>query len=178
LGRDNEWETLINMQHYGVPTRLIDWTDNLGIALYFAVKSSVEDYPMSLYIMNPLELNKLSSKNGIPNLPNENMGLSYVTNYINREPYPSRYPIAVKCNWINERIWAQSGMFTVHGDERNDEEIISVVLDNKSAIYKIDIAVEAYNSLDEYFEISGLKDYKIFPDIQGIVKYINSTIKW
>ena len=31
--RDDDWETLFDMQHYGVPTRLLDWTEALGVAM-------------------------------------------------------------------------------------------------------------------------------------------------
>lgn len=106
LNRNSEWETLIDMQHYGVPTRLLDWTSNLGIALYLATTSSVNELLMSSYIMNPLELNALFGKNGISILANDSMGLSYVTNYVDRNPFPARYPIAIKCDNINSRLKA------------------------------------------------------------------------
>ena len=108
----NEWNALVDMQHYGIPTRLLDWTNNLGIALYFASSSasSVLHSSMSLYIMDPIELNHLSGKKGIPVLPNDTMGLSYIKNYVDREPFPARYPIAAKCDSINQRVKAQSGM--------------------------------------------------------------------
>lgn len=175
---NSEWETLINMQHYGIPTRLLDWTNNLGVALYFAATSSTQDVPMCLYIMNPIELNKLSSKKGIPTLPSDTMGLSYIENYVNKVPFPARYPIAVKCEYVNDRVWMQSGIFTIHGDEENqkDIDIIETILDKQSAIYKIDIAPEAYDSLLNYFDISGIKNYTIFPDMQGIVGYLNNKI--
>ncbi|MCH5254293.1 MAG: FRG domain-containing protein [Lachnospiraceae bacterium] len=178
LTRNNDWENLIDMQHYGVPTRLLDWTSNLGIALYFATTSSINDFPMSLYIMDPLGLNELSMKNEIPILTNKTVELSYIDNYINRKPFPARYPIAVKCDNINSRVKAQSGMFTIHGDEDNDEEIdiITSLLDKKSYIYKIEISYKAHSSIKEYLDITGINDYTIFPDIQGIARHLSGIL--
>jgi hypothetical protein len=39
--RQNDWELLIDMQHYGIPTRLLDWTDVLGISLAFAYTTAM-----------------------------------------------------------------------------------------------------------------------------------------
>ena len=172
----NEWHALIDMQHYGIPTRLLDWTNNLGVALYFAVSSSVLHSPMSLYIMDPMELNKLSKKKGIPILPDDTMGLFYIKNYVEKDPFPEQYPIAVKCDSLNSRIKAQSGMFTIHGDEENANDIITTMLDKKSAIYRIDISSEAISSLNDYFTFSGIHDYTIFPDIQGIASHLRGIL--
>jgi FRG domain len=33
----SDWEHLFAMQHYGLPTRLLDWSENLFVAAYFAL---------------------------------------------------------------------------------------------------------------------------------------------
>lgn len=37
----NDWEHLFAMQHYGMPTRLLDWSENLFVATHFALSGAV-----------------------------------------------------------------------------------------------------------------------------------------
>jgi len=164
----NEWEMLVDMQHYFIPTRLLDWSENLGISLFFAVSNHHEGDDVGLYILNPIELNKYSSKIGIPIVPGECMGLSYIDNYIKKIPFPPTYPIAIKSNFINERIMAQRGMFTVHGDDLTDLEKLC-----PKAVKKFVIANKAVPEIKEFLEIANINEFTVFPDLHGLSDYIN-----
>lgn len=179
ISRDNDWETVIDMQHYGVPTRLLDWTSNLGTALYFALASSVENKSMALFLLNPIKLNRLSYIDEIPIFPYNTQKLSYIKNYINKEGKIGKYPIAAKSSYFNNRVKAQSGMFTIHGDEEYGVEldIVAESLEKDNVIYKIEISQKAIESIRKYFEISGINDYTIFPDIEGIARYLRGWIE-
>ena len=61
------------MQHYAVPTRLLDWTEGASIALYFAIRMRVfgkQELPTEkipcVWMLNPSWLNHKSIKTSLP----------------------------------------------------------------------------------------------------------------
>lgn len=56
----DEWDKLFLMQHYGVPTRLLDWTENPFVSIYFALVSASEPKATdaSLWMCDPVAWNR------------------------------------------------------------------------------------------------------------------------
>jgi hypothetical protein len=86
---DNDFDRLCYMQHYGVPTRLLDWTDNILIALYFAVSTS-PDKDGVLYVLNSRLLNKYTGlRKGYKNILNrDDLGSKFRCLMTHSDSYP------------------------------------------------------------------------------------------
>lgn len=56
----NSWDIVFYMQHYGIPTRFIDWTESLNTALFFATeKANTTDDDSVIWLFSPYEMNKI-----------------------------------------------------------------------------------------------------------------------
>ncbi len=65
---ESDFDMLSYMQHNGVPTRLIDWTDNILVALFFAVNTH-PDSDGKLFVLNSRLLNVFTGlRKGINNI--------------------------------------------------------------------------------------------------------------
>jgi hypothetical protein len=171
--KESEWETLFDMQHYGIPTRLLDWTESFGIALYFAsyynnLKKSKED--AALYIMDPLKLNDISGIKSILKIPREEHEFPYSGIYWNNKPFKASAPIAIEPIFKNDRIMAQRGTFTVHHHDINPIENIF-----PNAIKKITLKNDAISAAIEFLDLANLNEYSVFPDLAGISQYLNNS---
>jgi hypothetical protein len=165
--RSNDWQLLIDMQHYGIPTRLMDWTDVLGVALAFALYDSGDDHEDSvIYVLDPLGLNALSGLDEIKRVPND-AEFKYKSIYWHGRPFKAVFPIAIDSAFQNDRIAAQSGSFTVHGaklDPIDDQA--------PSGICKIVLRSSAKPEAREFLEYANLNTFSIYPDIVGMARHI------
>jgi len=56
----NGWDIVFYMQHYGIPTRFIDWTESLHTALFFATeKSHLNQEDVVLWLFDPKKMNEI-----------------------------------------------------------------------------------------------------------------------
>ena len=113
--KKNDWETLNDMQHYGLPTRLLDWTEVLGNAIAFALYDSGDDsFDSAIYLLDPLALNALSGLKEVKRAPSDSE-FGYKAVYWHGRPFYPNFPIAIDGTLHNSRLRAQNGSFTVQG---------------------------------------------------------------
>jgi hypothetical protein len=120
--RDRLWEWWPLMQHYGVPTRLIDWTASAYVAAYFAVESHW-DVDGAVWIMHP------SSLKSVPTHLDADKTRKFVELLTHAGSSPDVY--AFPAAQLSDRMAAQQGHFTLSANVLGDQE---------SAIYDACIA--------------------------------------
>lgn len=102
-------------QHYGLPTRLLDWTESATTALYFACLNPDSDG--MVFAINPTELNRLGDPSE-PRILDPQVDRNLILKFLRSgptEPKKRSYPVAVNPIWNSERLIVQRGTFTLHG---------------------------------------------------------------
>src|SRR6056297_833370 len=93
----SNFDWLFLMQHYAIPTRLLDWTESPLVGLYFAILSE-PDNDGAIWVLCPTVLNKKSNfrpefENEIPSFEDEHLQ-NYLPETIAHESKSKLFPMA------------------------------------------------------------------------------------
>jgi hypothetical protein len=182
IKNENPWEILFQMRHAGLPTPLLDWTENFAAAVYFAVHGfekkqkarKEKKLKPCIWIMNPYQLNK-NYYNGeeihlVDDLPFTCRDI-LDANHKKIEEY-IRGPIAVLTHRDHPRIFAQKSVFTLH--IRNYPAIEKMC---RSCVKKIDIPLNTINDAEKFLFQAGINEYTLFPDLDGLGRWLTEWYK-
>ena len=152
------------MQHFGLPTRLLDWTASPLVALFFALDTEVGTDDAAVWSLVPSKLNATSSGS-----PEEVFVLSgpeaspLLLAGLNRGS-PVDKVLAVIGQDVDLRMTVQQGAFTLHGtnvalNERPDAE---------GYLAKLVIPYASREKLKEELWVLGIRRSCLFPDLANL----------
>lgn len=174
------------MQHYGIPTRLLDFTTSPYVALYFAIENLIpnDNGSLSIYAIDYTQLINKSCehvKESTDLIDKYSKNFSEkceeaFENILERSSYDVLW--FVDPMQLNDRIEKQSGTFLISGSfNKNIDDLI------KSNVYK-DVIIEEIIISHKYFESIysllrkiNLGPKNIYGNIEGLAKHLQLQAK-
>lgn len=156
-------------QHYGYPTRLLDWTQNPVVALYFACCDQLDKDGL-VVVMRPVELNA-QVKTDDPRIFDYEQDKLLIDEHLNldgiEDTKKGKRTIAISPSWDHERIFLQQGFFTLHGSRHFE-------LDSTQASSLTYIAVPREFKQRLISELSrvGMGEMFVYPEPEHTCSYI------
>ncbi|MFV0141013.1 FRG domain-containing protein [Empedobacter falsenii] len=188
----SKWNYYYLMQHYGISTRLLDWSENALTALFFAVEKEDEENDSIVWMLNPYSMNAWVLTQFEDQTPPDNsrhqifcpyeteptelynkdkkvivkeLARQYLDmDYMLENTY---YPIAILPHLFDIRMKQQKSCFTLFGNSVNG------FLNNVKSInfmVKIKVDKEYVKSIKEELFWLGINNESVYPGLDGIAK--------
>jgi len=158
----DSWNVAFSMQHHGLPTRLLDWTEAFSTALYFALEGAKSN--CAVWLLNPFQLNLNSFESERIYSPSNLRG-DYSEYFLVNEKKLEGKVVAISPLRHHPRVFSQKSGFTLHEDLVNPLEILF-----PEAVKKITIPKNAQKDARRFLRLSLINEFTLFPDLDGLAR--------
>lgn len=156
----DDWDWLVYAQHFGLKTRLLDWSSNPLTALWFACSNLNKDENPVVYILKNAQDYLLDKTEDI-------------------NPFDKSKTKVLKPSLNNQRIIAQSGWFTAHKYSESSKRFVDLTtnpLVHKNLI-EVEIPKNLKTNLLDKLNLFGINYQTLFPDVSGLCNQLNWEFK-
>jgi len=180
----DDWYWYFLMQHYGCPTRLLDWTTNPLVALYFAVSNPSERDGV-VWVLDPWRWNRAHVKDlWGPAIAGWREAKPYLLELedafdseVSEQQTKKAWPIAIEPPHIDRRIAAQGSKFVLFGQKKDmlDSPAINRKRKDKgkhAIVDRIVIPRKCSEAILSELNQLGFNQRSLFPDLEGLGKHI------
>lgn len=158
----SDWELMAIAQHHWLPTRLLDWTKNPLVALWFACNTEKKKGDWVVWLL-PVYKEDIVNKN------------------TNASVFEGQKTQVYQPDDISERIISQWGWFTVHKKiQKKDNKFIPLEKNNiyKDKLIKIIIPRKFFKKFRQILSKMWIDEATLFPDINWMCKHIAWSKLW
>lgn len=154
----DDWDYLTLGQHFGLPTRLLDWSNNALTALWFATSS---DYSQDNNSSRPVVWILMAD--------DEDFDLDIEETH----PFQITHTKIFRPRIIKQRINNQSGVFSIQsGEEIKQKCSLDSTVEFKDKLLKIAIPLDVVGEIRDDLNTLGVNAFTIFPELEGLCSHL------
>lgn len=173
----SDWGLIFAMQHLGLPTRLLDWTESFPCAVYFAQRDRNPSDDAAIFVFAP----ELHNQQIV-----QNPGVVFLGGNADKPSVAKthQYHPAVVCNandmetlavqpeLTNARMVAQRSSFTLCGasfqplEDRYPKSVRKLILPSSD-----------FQETEDFLQLSGQSHFGLFPDLEGLRIHLLEAMK-
>ena len=158
---ESDWDWLVTAQHHGLPTRLLDWTEDPMIAMWFALReASPTDSAPEIWVMTPL-------------------ATDVIDDLKHSRPYAGSRTKAFRAGFNHPRIKAQKSWFTATKFvDKSSMAFIPIERNQtlRKRIQRLRISAFAVPRLQEELKERGYTVAKLMPDTDEVASDIRDAV--